>query len=532
MPDFKNIYTLRIPPGIERDGTTFSRKAWTNGVWTRFYRGNAYKMGGYTQIAADTPVGEICRGIIIVPSVASSSPTYNVFLGTYNNCYYFSIDNDGNVLSGPDLINITPDGFEADLNNTWTFDLAPYSGTESGTALIANAAPNLGSISNNVPTQVYFTDAYNPIQLGALTYNQGTSTEPDIVPLMTDGGIVTLFPYLFAYGSGGFLKWIDMSKDVPFQEGDTSVSGFKIVAGTSVRGGNSSPGGLFWALDRLVRATFVPDAAGSLDFSFDSISSETSVLSQNAWIEYDSLYYWVAIDRFLLYNGIVQELPNSNSLDFFFTNLNFDAKEKVFTTKNTHWGEIWWFFPTGTNTECDHAVIYNVREQLWYDTPVTRSAAAFSQTFPLPIWTDNQPDSTGGYPIWLQESGYDRRDNDPATPAVIPINANITTPVISYAASDFDSQSEELDNWSYVYRVELDINQSGPMTLTVNGTNYARPSDNDEDPENYIFQSTDFKIDMREQRRLLTFKFTSNTLGGFYQLGRILIVATPGDARQ
>ena len=102
-------------------------------------------------------------------------------------------------------------------------------------------------------------------------------------------------------------------------------------------------------------------------------------------MEYDGLYYWPGVDRFFFYNGVVQELPNDMNLNFFFDNLNPLARNKVWAMKVPRFGEIWWLFPSGTSTECDHAIIYNVREKTWYDTPLVRSAGGPPQVFTLPI---------------------------------------------------------------------------------------------------------------------------------------------------
>ena len=52
-------------------------------------------------------------------------------------------------------------------------------------------------------------------------------------------------------------------------------------------------------------------------------------------------------------------------------------------------GEIWWFFPFGQAEECTHAIIYNVREQIWYDVALGRSAGYSSQVFQYPIMANN-----------------------------------------------------------------------------------------------------------------------------------------------
>lgn len=111
-----------------------------------------------------------------------------------------------------------------------------------------------------------------------------------------------------------------------------------------------------------------------------------SILAKNSVVEYAGIYYWVGVDRFFVYNGVVQELPNTQSLNFFFDNVNRINANKVWATKVPRYGEIWWMFPLGDSTECNHALIFNVRENTWYDTPIERTAGAASACVGRPIW--------------------------------------------------------------------------------------------------------------------------------------------------
>ena len=112
-------------------------------------------------------------------------------------------------------------------------------------------------------------------------------------------------------------------------------------------------------------------------------------MSSQCVIEYDGIYYWIGVDRFLLYNGVVKENKNDFNQNYFFDNLNYAQRQKVWATKVPRFGEIWWFYPRGDSTECNDAIIYNVRENTWYDAGqalgARRSAGYFSQVFAYPV---------------------------------------------------------------------------------------------------------------------------------------------------
>jgi len=210
------------------------------------------------------------------------------------------------------------------------------------------------------------------------------------------GGIVSLHPYLFAYGNNGLIQNCaagDTNDWVSADANATNVASGKIVQGLPVRGGSNAPSGLFWSLDSLIRVSFIGGTGTPPQYwRYDIITSQSSILSSQCAIEYDGVYYWCGVDRFLLYNGVVKEIPNSMNQNYFFDNLNYDQRQKVWVTKVPRYGEIWWYYPRGDATECTDAIIYNVRENTWYDAGqargAQRSAGYFSQVFAYPVAAD------------------------------------------------------------------------------------------------------------------------------------------------
>jgi len=147
---------------------------------------------------------------------------------------------------------------------------------------------------------------------------------------------------------------------------------------------------LFWSIDSLIRVSYIGGVGTPAQFwRYDIITSQTSILSSQCAIEYDGIYYWIAVDRFMLYNGVAKEISNSMNQNYFFDNLNYAQRQKVWATKVPRFGEIWWFYPRGDATECTDAIIYNVREATWYDAGeangARRSAGYFSQVFQYPV---------------------------------------------------------------------------------------------------------------------------------------------------
>ena len=163
-----------------------------------------------------------------------------------------------------------------------------------------------------------------------------------------------------------------------------------------MRGGTNSPAGLFWATDSLIRVSFNSSASGTTTtnqfWNYDIISSQISIMSSNAVVEMDGVYWWMGVDRFYAYNGSVQVVPNDKNINWLFDNINYTQRQKVWATKVPRYNEIWFFYPRGTATECTDAIIYNTKDKLWYDSGSAvgsqRSCGYTTEIFPTPIWAD------------------------------------------------------------------------------------------------------------------------------------------------
>jgi hypothetical protein len=411
-------------------------------------------------------------------------------------------------------------------DNASTFTL---SATPGGSAVTTIVAPTtgltftLGTFQNVVMTN-------NATATGSVTLTYDNN-------IAVSGGVCVLYPYTFVYGNNGLIQnnsagnlnnWIGADAN------ETNVSGTKVIKGMPLRGGTTSPAGLFWSTDQLTRVTYAPQSVGTstIYWRYDIISTQTSIMSSQCVIEYDGIFYWAGVDRFLMYNGVVQEIPNDTNLNYFFDNLNYAQRQKVWVSKVPRWGEIWWFYPSGTSTECNNAIIYNVREKTWYDAGfaigANRSAGVFSEVFRYPIWADNVANNNGTYTLWQHENGVDQV----YLTNVDAIQSYFETNSIGWVGGGPGNPQMQGDNvWIRLERVEPDFVQNGDMNLYVKGKGYADEQDVTSQLSPYVFSPTTLKIDMKEQYREMRLRFESNTFNGNYQMGRILISADIGDIR-
>lgn len=376
----EGIVRIISKPGIKRDGTVLEGDNYVDGAWVRFQRGLPRKIWGARTI------NKYLQGVIRQINAYTADGLTYVHGGSSGLLERFYIDTDGNTSV---IIGRTPSTLTASADNMWQF--AVDHSTAGALLLIAQCAPNLSQISNNSGGQLFYGDLFGTSALTELTVTPGEL--PTGVSLT--GGVVSLHPYTFIFGDAGYVAWSVAGDPTDYDSagsGSANVTAQKIVAALPLRGGSgNAPSGLFWSLDSLIRVSFI---GGTAIFQFDTISTESSILSQNSVIEYDGIFYWAGVDRFLLFNGVVREVPNDMNVNFFFDNLNWEQQQKVFVTKVPRFGEIWWCFPKGSSTEPNHAVIFNVRENTWYDTPLPqggRSAGMYPTVFRKPLMAGVEP---------------------------------------------------------------------------------------------------------------------------------------------
>jgi hypothetical protein len=300
----------------------------------------------------------------------------------------------------------TPDTAGGPYLLTWQFE-SQFSPQGGQLSMFAHPGHNLIDIDNGVSSQVLYGNitptAGNTWTFSGLSDSAGSA--PTYQPISVDGGVCMLYPFIFVYGSHGYIANNHVSSVYSQQSfydwngplsNQVNVSASKIVKGMSMRGGTNSPSGLFWSTDSLIRVSFNSSASATATvnqfWTYDIISSQISIMSSNAVVEMDGTFFWMGVDRFYAYNGGVTVVPNDKNVNYLFNNLNYTQRQKVWATKVPRYNEIWFFYPRGTATECTDAIIYNVKDKLWYDAGqaigAQRSCGYTTELFPTPIWAD------------------------------------------------------------------------------------------------------------------------------------------------
>jgi len=354
------------------------------------------------------------------------------------------------IAGTPTTVSLYDVTFTPDPNLLWQFDLQ-YSPAGGSLQVLAHPGRNLANIDNAIQTQVLtgglLPDSLNEWNFYGLADTGGQN--PTYRPIEVDGGVCVLYPYTFVYGSDGFIanNHVDTNTTLTLYNQQTitdwngptsnqvNMASSKVVKGIPVRGGTNSPSGLFWATDSLIRVSFT--GTTPLYWRYDIISSQISTISSSCFVEMDGIFYWMGVDRFYLYNGAVSVLPNDKNVNWLFDNLNFVQRQKVWATKVPRYNEIWFFYPRGDATECTDAIVYNVKDKIWYDAgsaPGSRRSCGYTtEVFPTPIWAGWEDLNTFSVPFEVID---EPPSESPPNNNQVYINGDVTA---TFGAGDYIS---------------------------------------------------------------------------------------------
>ena len=321
---------MEIPSGVQRDGTVLDSPCYVDSKWVRFQRGRPRKIGGYRAIFLGAT--DISRGM----TMAAVDGFNYVVSGYAAGLEQWITDSDDGTGSGP--YPYTLSNFTSSVNNLWQFDIAFDSTGGNTNNLVAHPGQNLSYITATANTPVLygtfpgssgsltmskvgvFTASATTVNLNAtitlVTANirvgagqvlsgtgipvgttvvsvtgtavvmsapataAGTVTVTFDNSIAVSGGCVVLHPYLFVYGNNGLIRNCsagDFANWVSPDANANNVATGKIVRGLPIRGGSTSPSGLFWSTDSLIRVAFQPSSSGGVNYywTYDLVSCQT-----------------------------------------------------------------------------------------------------------------------------------------------------------------------------------------------------------------------------------------------------------------
>lgn len=519
-------------PGILKDGTPLDADCFVGGAWVRFYRKKPQKMGGIQEILSGND--EIVRTIFL--SQESSDGFLFLYQGRNSTIQCCTLEPNPPFLTGP-LIDRTPvdyhpspDGlsvWQIETVTTQTGGSTPYAPYES--FVLALATPTAQTINNSALSTLYYGSAEGYEKLIPVVDLEAGQNET----IQATGGFCVVNATIFVFYDNGLIRWNNGSSINAWDIAPTATGAGRFIIGTEnfIFGSRArfgeEVGALFWSSGTLVKAIAQasPSGQNNRDWLFSYVSTLTTCLSARSVVSYEPYFYWVGSNTFYRYNGVVQEVANETNKSFFFDNLNNSQSAKVTSYVDLQYHEWHILFPCITEDEPDPQennweIIYNTEYDCWFDNPLKRAAAIRSTAnFIYPLLSDSSiyRSSKGNngnslYSIYVHEIGNDFVD---LNGVVIPINSHITALVTLDKLKDPQKKVLRLD------RIVLDLIQTGDMTITIQKQGFPRSPLTA--PVTYSFSPTDEFITLSEKGSMLTLTFASQTLDGFYLMGKTML---------
>ncbi len=485
------VQPLKCKPGVDRDSTILACESFLDSQHMRFDDGQPRKIGGYEKIFNGN--GDIIR--FMYPVAIDNFIRFFLFRDT--GVAQIDLFPNGTV-SGE--IDRTPSGWVPPLSGTpsLTFSVDQMTIVATSTQTVENyiifvAPPNSENPNQTQEAPIFIGSVYSTLPFAPL--NQTCS-----------GGILVSDPFLIKYGNDGLMYYSEVRDPFVFPTKNVvGVTAQKLLLAKRYQGGI-----LFWSATQLERAVFNTQTS---EWSIVPAAPKISLLSPSSIVEsHNSSFMWVGIDNMYLYNGVTNTITNVYNRNQFFDSLNTNYRGKVWGIYMGRFEEIWFFNVEGAATETNRAYIYKYKDGEWCDTYLDRSCGVEAGLFIRPLMAENKTNpysNSSQYSVWQHEKGFNIVYNGTA----YPLEAWIQTKLFSVFLGNPQVNVE-----MRIQKIERDIAQAA-SEVQVNILTYKYPYSDPWTSPTMTLKSGDTELNPNISGRYISFKFTSNTLDGFMQVG-------------
>jgi hypothetical protein len=256
------------------------------------------------------------------------------------------------------------------------------------------------------------------------------------------------------------------------------------------------------------------------------------ILNTNCIAEFDGNHFVVDRNDIYVHNGsgAIKSLIDLRLRDSFFAEVNQSAIDKVFVVRNARNDEIWVCYPTGSNTTCNKAMIFQYRNNTWTFRNLPTVTSAFEGPSPESNYFLYGKESvymtTGSTRVFIMDRGYQMWNGS----ALASYTSYVTKEKIS--SGDF-SNHLWIDS---IYPIFDNVPSNATINIAVTGQNsYLQNSDfsNLDGRDLFVFQpnqegSDGYKVDPRVKGRFLNYKIYST---GYWRLAQLNVSAKGSDRR-
>jgi hypothetical protein len=246
-------------------------------------------------------------------------------------------------------------------------------------------------------------------------------------------------------------------------------------------------------------------------YGFERIGTACGILSPLSYAVTAGVALWMGQEGFWMFDGgTVRPVPCDLG-DFLYDNMNpTAAPARVHASPNGSFPEVWWFYPSKGQTECDRLVIFSVDtgNNWWSMGALSRSAMAPAGVYPYPL--------AGGADrnIYQHEDGW--------------LNAGLTRVGVVYAETAALSIPTTGERRVHVVQAQMDTHYD---SARVDVTAFARETHNGPEETFGPYQPRDDGwTDLRFSGRDIRLRFTQQS-DGDWTLGEARFDVRQGSKR-
>ena len=317
----------------------------------------------------------------------------------------------------------------------------------------------------------------------------------------------------------------------------TNTSGFfTLDTGNQIRAALQGKDYVFVLTD--LAAYVIQYVGPPFTFSVRQVGTNCGCISQHSASYVNGAIYWMSNEGgFFMYDGTVKSLPCLVE-DFVFTSnngnlgINYNSSDVIYSSPNSLYTEVNWFYPTANSTQVNRCVTYNYQENIWTTSTLDRTSYQDQGVYNLPYATDYDDSIAPVFPeilgitnlhgasiYYAHETGTDQ------------INSTGTTSIDAFIRSgDFDIEDGEI--FMSVRRFMPDYKLLiGNSKVTLFISDFPSDSQTSSPLGPFTINSTTDKVDTRARGRLLSLKIENDSLGETWRYGSFRMDAQPDGRR-
>jgi len=317
----------------------------------------------------------------------------------------------------------------------------------------------------------------------------------------------------------------------------TNTAGtFRLDTGNEIRAALQGKDYVFVLTD--LAAYVIQFVGPPFTFSVRQVGTNCGCIGQHAASYVNGAVYWMSNEGgFFMNDGTVKALPCLVE-DFVFTTqngnlgLNFSSSDVIFSSPNSLYTEVNWFYPKSGSTQVDRCVTYNYQENVWTTSSLDRTTYADQGVFEKPYATDYEATATPVFPdilgitnlygasiYYAHEVGTDQ------------VNSSGTTSIDAFIRSgDFDIDDGEL--FMSMRRFMPDYKfLVGNSKVTLFISDYPSDVQSGSPLGPFTITTTTDKVDTRARGRLLSLKIENDAAGETWRYGSFRMDAQPDGRR-